>query len=214
MNVSGSHGNLIALTQHLLESLMAPPLTPYLADWPDSSASHELTQPRGAPRAAGSAGTLPVLRWLPHLDADAHGFGADLVSAVCRAATVLTWQQTYTTNEVGAEFLQNYGWAEIFGEGGGRSGGKIACGLLLLGPNTLYPQHRHEPEEIYLPLHGTANWQQGDAIWREHPPGTLIHHRSKEPHAMRTNKDPLLALYLWRGANLSQKARLDRRGAA
>ena len=31
---------------------------------------------------------------------------------------------------------------------------------------------------------------------------------------MRTNKDPLLALYLWRGANLSQKARLDRRGAA
>jgi Dimethlysulfonioproprionate lyase len=206
MNASGSHGNLIALTQSLLESLAAPPLAPYLADWPESSASHVLAQPR--------SGTLPVLRWMPHLGADAHGFGAELVGAVCRAATVLTWQQTYTTSEVGAEFLQNYGWAEIFGERRGKGGGQVACGVLLLGPNTLYPQHRHEPEEIYLPLHGTANWQQGDAIWRERPPGTLIHHRSKEPHAMRTNNDPLLALYLWRGANLSHKAALDQRGAA
>jgi hypothetical protein len=214
MNASGSHCNLIALTQRLLESLMAPPLAPYLADWPDSSASHGLAQPGRAQRGEGMSGTLPVLRWLPRLGVDAHGFGADLVSAVCRAATVLTWRQTYTTNEVGAEFLRNYGWAEIFGEGRGRSAEQVACGLLLLGPNTLYPRHRHEPQEIYLPLRGTANWQQGDAIWREHPPGTLIHHHSKEPHAMRTNKDPLLALYLWRGADLSQKALLDRRGAA
>jgi hypothetical protein len=206
MNASGSHGNLIALTQSLLESLVAPPLASYLADWPDSSSSHGFAQPR--------SGTLPVLRWLPHLGADANGFGAELVSAVRRTATVLTWQQTYTTIEVGAEFLENYGWAEIFGEGSGKGGGRMACGVLLLGPNTLYPQHRHEPEEIYLPLRGTANWQQGDAIWRERPPGTLIHHRSKEPHAMRTNNDPLLALYLWRGANLSHKAALDQRGAA
>ena len=85
----------------------------------------------------------------------------------------------------------------------------IACGFLILGPATHYPRHRHEAEEIYLPLSGTAAWQQGDAIWREQPPGTLIHHVSNEPHAMRTGAGPLLALYLWRSANLTQKARLD-----
>ena len=84
----------------------------------------------------------------------------------------------------------------------------------MLGPATLYPHHRHEAEEIYVPLSGTAAWQRGDAIWREHPPGTLIHHLSEEPHAMRTGEEPLLALYLWRSSDLAQKARLDRRVSA
>jgi quercetin dioxygenase-like cupin family protein len=78
-----------------------------------------------------------------------------------------------------------------------------------LGPATVYPRHRHEAEEIYLPLSGTASWQQGDETWRERPPGTLIHHAGDEPHAMRTGDGPLLALYLWRSSDLTQKARLD-----
>ena len=81
----------------------------------------------------------------------------------------------------------------------------------MLGPATHYPRHRHEAEEIYLPLSGTAAWQQGDARWRDRPPGTLIHHAGNEPHAMRTGAGPLLALYLWRSANLAQKARWTRR---
>jgi hypothetical protein len=63
---------------------------------------------------------------------------------------------------------------------------------------------------MYLPLSGTAAWQQGDAVWRDRAPGTLIHHAGDEPHAMRTGASPLLALYLWRSDNLAQKARLDR----
>jgi hypothetical protein len=80
---------------------------------------------------------------------------------------------------------------------------------LLLGPATHYPRHRHEAEEIYMPLAGTAAWQQGDGDWRDQLPGTVIHHQPFEPHAMRTHAEPLLALYLWRGAGLAQKARLD-----
>ncbi len=87
---------------------------------------------------------------------------------------------------------------------------RIACGFLILGPSTHYPRHRHEAEEIYLPLSGTAAWQQGDAGWQDRAPGALIHHASEEPHAMRTRGSPLLALYLWRSDNLAQKARLDR----
>jgi quercetin dioxygenase-like cupin family protein len=79
----------------------------------------------------------------------------------------------------------------------------------MLGPATLYPHHRHEAEEIYVPVSGTAAWQGGDGIWRDKPPGAVIVHERNEPHAMRTSSEPLLALYLWRSAQLDQKSRLD-----
>ena len=85
---------------------------------------------------------------------------------------------------------------------------RLVCGFLLLGPQTLYPRHRHEAEEIYVPLSGTAAWQQGDGAWREKLPGAAIHHTSLEPHAMRTAQQPLLALYLWRGGGLTRSSRL------
>jgi hypothetical protein len=149
-----------------------------------------------------------VLRRLPDIAADTAAFAPELVAAICRAAPSLAWRQTYTARDLDAAFLDSYGWSEILGGSGPLASERIACGFLILGPATLYPRHRHEAEEIYLPLSGTAAWQQGDAVWREHAPGTLIHHAGNEPHSMRTGTGPLLALYLWRG-NLAQKARLD-----
>jgi hypothetical protein len=184
--------------KNLLESLQRPELAPFLADWPRTYRS------RAVPAAS-----LPVLRWLPKIGADGTAFAVDVVAAVCRAAHSMSWRQTYSLQDVDAAFLDNYGWSEILGEIGPIAGGRIACGLLLLGASTHYPRHRHAAEEFYLPLSGTAAWQQGDAVWRDRTPGTLIHHAGDEPHAMRTGASPLLALYLWRGAGLTQKARLD-----
>lgn len=206
MNASESRAELAALTEGLLASLGAPVLRPFLADWPASRDSR--------PAAQLDAVSLPVLRWLPRIAADLEArtprIGSALVCALCRAAPLLAWRQSYTLNQVGTAFLENYGWTELLGPRSQEMPGQIACGLLLLGPHTLYPHHRHEAEEIYVPLYGTAEWQQGDAIWRQRAPGALIHHRSEEAHAMRTDAEPLLALYLWRGANLSEQARLDR----
>lgn len=81
-------------------------------------------------------------------------------------------------------------------------GERLACGLLLLGPETLYPSHRHEAEELYISLLGSADWHQSDRGWVRQPPGAVLHHASFEPHAMRTDAQPLLALYLWRGTEL------------
>ena len=130
-------------------------------------------------------------------------------AAVASAAPSLQWRQTYTVNDLGGGFLDNYAWSEILGAKGPLASERVACGFLLLGPSTHYPSHRHEAEEIYVPLSGTADWQQGDSPWRARQPGTQIHHASDEPHAMRTGANPLLALYVWRSANLSQSARLD-----
>jgi len=191
--------NLIERTRALLHSLRSAVLAPFLADWPHA-----------AERRAAVAAALPVLRWLPEVQADAPAFSLELVSTLCRAAPSMAWRQTYPASEVGAAFLQNYGWSELVGLSGPLASERIACGFLLLGPETHYPRHRHEAEEVYIPLAGTASWQQGDGRWRERPPGTVIHHASHEPHAMRTGARALLALYLWHSANLHQKSHFDR----
>src|SRR5271166_4949430 len=136
-----SFGNLIALVESLLGLLLESPdhpaLAPFLADWP---ASASLADSAKLPLAPAP---LPVLRWLPQIAAGAHGFGAPLVTAACRAAPSLAWHQSYGRDEASAGFVENYGWTEILGPRGLGVGGKITCGLLLLGPNTLYPRHRH-----------------------------------------------------------------------
>jgi quercetin dioxygenase-like cupin family protein len=186
-------------------------LARFLADWPvdDRSAAH--VQPL-SPEPAGPP--LPVLRWLPWIAGEADGFGADFVKHLCAEAASLDWRQTYTVNETEEPFLQNYGWAELSRPAPAAGVAQISCGVLVLGTNTFYPRHRHEAEEIYLPLAGNAEWQQGDGAWRRRSPGTLIHHSSEEPHAMRTGDEPLLAMYLWRSRNLDQRARLDRMRSA
>lgn len=190
--------NIAAEIKQLLVSLPEPVLAPFLEDWPRADRQRSV-----------QASKLPVLRWLPEIAGDGSAFGIDLVAAVSRAAPSLAWRQTYTANELDSAFLDNYGWSEILGEKGPLATKRIACGFLILGPSTHYPRHRHEAEEVYLPLSGTAAWQQADAVWRDRPPGTVIYHASDEPHAMRTGASPLLALYLWRSANLAQKAKLE-----
>ena len=200
---SGAHGEpnidqLLEQTHAFLISLNAPGLIPFLSDWP-----------RTSQRRANVPASLSVLSWLPQIKANAPPSSATLVGELSKLSAVLTWHQTYKQPMVGAAFLDNYGYTELLGLTGPVPSQHLACGFLLLGPSTMYPRHRHEAEEIYVPLSGTAAWQHGTQGWREESPGTVIHHASDEPHAMRTGIQPLLALYLWRSDNLNQKSRLD-----
>jgi hypothetical protein len=207
----GALGGLALKARHLLHSLDEPVLAPFLADWPD----HAWPNASASPPAARGSGvpeieldcTLPALRWLADFSTEESAFGATLIADLCRNHPLLMWRQTYASGEVGDAFLRNYAYAEIVGAKSIPSA-RIACGFLILGPSTLYPRHRHEAEEIYVPLRGTAQWQQGDAVWRERLPGAVIHHASDEPHAVKTAEGPLLAMYVWRSEELNQKARL------
>jgi len=180
-----------------LNALGSPLVATFLEDWPPA--------PRERPVQPAA---LPVLRFLPTIAAAAPQVAPSLVGAVLSSAATLAWHQTYTAREMGADFLDNYAWTEVLGLRGPMHSERLACGFLLLGPRTHYPSHRHAAEELYVPLSGRAEWQQADAVWRRHEPGTVIQHRSEELHAMRTLDEPLLAIYLWRGADLAQKARL------
>jgi hypothetical protein len=194
---------LASETHRLLSSMADQQLAPYCADWTDwAAASTRASVPPSA--------SLPVLHWLSQAARDAPAFSRAVCARLRAASTALGWQQSYTAAEAAPAFLDRYGWCELVGPRGVRISGHLACGFLLLGPQTDYPSHRHEAEELYLPLSGTAQWCQSGGRWQSRAPGTLIHHASFEPHAMRTGAVPLLALYLWRGSGLKNHARLDR----
>jgi Dimethlysulfonioproprionate lyase len=193
-----SMGTLLAQAHALLAGLHSPELTPFLNEWPHPSERRSI-----APSA------VPALRWLPQVKEAAPPFSAALVDALAAAAPSLAWQRSYSPAAVGATFFANYGWTEMTGLMGPVPSEHLACGLLLLGPHLIYPSHRHEAEEIYVPLSGTAEWRDGIDEWHERPPGSVIHHARYQPHAMRTAQAPMLALYLWRSDNLAQKSRLD-----
>jgi hypothetical protein len=197
----------------LLCSFGEPNVEPWLAGWPIDLASHAPapSSPPTAQHAVPAQHTLPVLKWLSPAAQAAPAFSARLCTMLHDAAHELAWRQTYTPADVAAgtieaAFLDRYGWCELIGPRGEIGSDRIACGFLLLGPDTHYPAHQHEAEELYVPLSGSAAWRQGNRDWQQRQPGTLIHHASSETHAMRTAAEPLLALYLWRGGHVHAKA--------
>lgn len=165
--------------------------------------------------APGEA-SLPVLRFWPaclrSMETTGTRFSA-LAALLHRIAPDFRWRQNpnYRRNPPAPAFLDNYGYAEICGEYG-LVQAPIRCGILILGPATCYPPHRHPAEEIYIPLTAGA-WQRGDVEvadrrWIERAAGSVIHHPPEVPHATRALDHPLAALYLWRG-DLKTEARLD-----
>lgn len=153
-----------------------------------------------APRA------LPVVDYLPPAGAMSSNPEDALLSSLVEASTSLHWAQTYSTGDFGDAFLQRYGWVELFGTRGHFESDVMAGGFLMLGPEIHYPDHHHVAEEIYIPLTGGSFWSKDGAEFAPRRAGEIIHHPSDIRHAMRTERKPLVALYLWRGGPLAQKS--------
>jgi mannose-6-phosphate isomerase-like protein (cupin superfamily) len=195
--------NLLKRAHDVLSELRTPLVGPFLDEWPKDPLFR-------TPQPAA----LPVTGWLEEGSLRGPIVGDRLVNCLRGLAALLEWRQTYSPHEMSGQFLDNYGWTELMGPRGMFASDRLACGFLLLGPETRYPPHHHEAEELYVPLVGEAAWQQGDGPWELRPPGSMIHHRSNEVHAMHTARQPLLALYLWRGENLVRPALLKPVGTA
>lgn len=189
-----SAGKLRAAFQAFLAD-MAESLPPgFLAETGPPMAERDL-----APRP------LPCLRHLDILLELAPPQARALVDVLAGERERFAWGQTYTAADFGQNFVDNYGWLEVFGTRGHFVNDAVAAGFLILGPNLLYPDHHHVAEEVYIPLTGGTEWRKGDGGFVTRRAGEVIHHPSDVNHAMRTGEEPLLALYLWRGGPLAQK---------
>jgi hypothetical protein len=189
---------LVVAIRDLLKKA-GPVAQPFLADWPQELVARSIV-----------AHSLPVVAALEGLSRFAAPETRALVEAVATLAQDLDWRQTYTRADFGERFLENYGWSEWIGQRGAFASERIACGVLLLGPDIEYPAHSHEAEELYLPLAGNAWWSSAESGWQLRAPGTWIHHPPWMTHAMRTASGPLLAAYVWHAGDLTAKSRIDR----
>lgn len=190
---------LVNAVRSLYDELDDKRLNDFLADWPPADCRLQLAAPQG----------LPVLSWMPVVVAAADKKTANIVNQLAALANQLSWGQTYSEQDFGPEFLERYGWTELIGMRGPIASRRIASGFLLLGPHTEYPRHSHEAEEVYVPLTGPTLWQHKHQPWVCRKPCRPIYHAPRAAHAVRTEAVPLLALYVWRGANLTEKSHIE-----
>ena len=124
----------------------------------------------------------------------------EVAQALWAVADRLAWRASSKDSEDGPDvaiFSRNFAAATVIGEGGLLSSDKVAAGFSLQGCDTYYPPHAHPAEESYWIIGGDGDWRVGSQPWFAVEPGDSIYHASGARHAMQTNEQPLLTVWLW-----------------
>ena len=121
------------------------------------------------------------------------------------------WEQSYTKSDnlVDDDMLSGYGFAEVIGKHGPFVSTRVRCGIGVWGANIDYPVHRHNAEEVYVLLAGSAEFQLDDGesahVAMRHT-GDAVYVPSMLSHGFRTRDEPLVVLYIWQAGNLREKS--------
>lgn len=77
--------------------------------------------------------------------------------------------------------------------------GDVLCGFMYLDANEPYPEHEHEPQELYMILSGRASWLHGgNEVYEDIESDSIIYNHPFDRHGVRAGAAPLLAMYvLW-----------------
>ncbi|MGN0917847.1 MAG: dimethylsulfonioproprionate lyase family protein [Oxalobacter sp.] len=151
-----------------------------------------------APTGAFSKSSFPITAFIG--EALRHGVPEtqpvlDVLAAVLSS---LPWKYNYEPREDMPDLGMKMAWGEIIGPEAPYQCDSFCFGFTLIAPNSLYPAHYHPAIELYYVLSGTAEWMlEGKTALQK--PGTFILHPANAVHAMRTGKEPLLAMYTWSG---------------
>ena len=123
-----------------------------------------------------------------------------LARALLAVADQLEWRTSSRCKGEGSDvalLLQNFAVTTVIGEQGLLSTDKVYAGFSLQARDTYYPPHAHYAEESYWIIGGDADWRVGSKPWFAVQPGDSIYHESEARHAMQTNEQPLLTVWLW-----------------
>ncbi|MEM9331707.1 MAG: dimethylsulfonioproprionate lyase family protein [Pseudomonadota bacterium] len=145
-------------------------------------------------------------RHLPACQDFAGSAETNLVQTLIESAENVHWIQMWEPEDFGQYFVDNYVHMQLIGPEGHFKSQQIAGGLVMYGPHTHYPNHWHDAEEIYIPLTGNGLWSKDNEDYVLRDSGEFIFHESNMPHAMKCEESPMLALWMWRGGDLWQKA--------
>lgn len=158
------------------------------------SVSQALAIKNAAPPALPPA-QMPACAVLPDMLSDAQD---EVTQRLAACAADLHWRQAGFGKLPGGT-TQQLAVAELIGPDGLFRRSDIRIGLLIQREGFHYPWHRHAAEEVYLVLKGTALWAVDDADLSPRAPGSIILHRSQQPHTIVTDGEPICALWGWAG---------------
>jgi mannose-6-phosphate isomerase-like protein (cupin superfamily) len=123
-----------------------------------------------------------------------------IAEALLAVTDQLEWRASSKSRDDGPDvaiLLRNFAVATIIGEGGLLPSDKVYAGFSLQARDTYYPPHAHHAEESYWIIGGNGDWKVGTKPWFAVEPGDSIYHESGARHAMQTNEQPLLTVWLW-----------------
>lgn len=171
----------------------------FLPLWPDLSASHVEMPPPVA---------LPVLEVIKMMAPPSGALAGACFDLLAQQMHQFNWRQSYDKGDVGSDFLHKYGWVMLAGDGGMCRSDQLLITLLLLGPETHYPLHSHEPEELYQIIAGEVEIASGEQGWKTYREGDLCHHVPWISHELRTGADPVVMMAIWKASHF-RKSRID-----
>jgi hypothetical protein len=146
---------------------------------------------------------LPVCRYLTEAAAVARAGPAPVVCVV-EAFLGLEPSLAWAPRAAGGPFASE-NWPEghanttVVGPKSLEDRNDLAIGASVLAPHVRYPDHNHDPEEVYLVL-SPGFFRHGDSGWFEPGIGGAFYNQPGIKHAMASGDVPLLALWcLWIG---------------
>ena len=118
----------------------------------------------------------------------------------------LRWEQSYTREQqlVPEAMLDGYCFAEVIGKRGPFVSERIRAGIGLWGPAIDYPPHRHQAEEVYVVLAGSADFLLDDNPPLRESAGAVIPVTPNRLHGFCTREELLVVFYLWQAGDLRQ----------
>ncbi len=157
---------------------------------------------RGADAPAESRfGTdFPVLRHVnAAIELARQHKAASIADHFAGALPLLRWSQNPSYNETNCSrsLLDGYAYAAMGGPDGPIKCAAPRGGIMLMGPQVTYPDHRHGPKEVYLVLTPGAQWRLDEGDWFDVEAGDLLYHDAWQMHAIRTTDQPFLAFAGW-----------------
>ena len=123
---------------------------------------------------------------------------SDLISLLLQCSDLLSWREA-GFGKLSEEFSKRIFASEIIGPKGIIDNPSMRVGLLLQLDHVAYPKHWHSAEELYLVLLGEAHWSVDDGSPEVRSSENFVHHKSNQPHSMKTIEEPLLAMWGWAG---------------
>ena len=124
----------------------------------------------------------------------------EVAEALLEVADQLEWCDSGKGPEDGPDvaiFAPNFTYTNVIGDGGILSSDKVTAGFSLQGRDTYYPPHAHYAEESYWIIGGNGDWKVNTRPWFAVEHGDSIYHESEARHAMQTNEQALLTIWLW-----------------